>query len=133
MTININFLSICISLQNTVIKLFLDFIFDYFIGLFELVLCELIYTGTCTNVYTLAMSQYQPRLFLCELLYTGTCIYIGNVIIPTQVIKYNKCCSRLISQSACSIHSKNHLTMAKVFLLVERKKNIYTYMCITII
>ena len=60
-------------------------------------------------------------------------IYIGNVTIPTQVIKYNKCCSRLISQSACSIHSKNHLTMAKVFLLVEAKKYLYMYMCITII
>jgi hypothetical protein len=32
--------------------------------------------------------------------------YIGDVTIPTQVIKYNQCCSRHISQSDCSIHSQ---------------------------
>jgi len=32
--------------------------------------------------------------------------YIGNVTIPTQIIKYHQCCSRQISQSDCSIHIK---------------------------
>jgi len=32
--------------------------------------------------------------------------YVGDVTIPTQVIKYNQCCSRRISQSYCSIHTK---------------------------
>jgi hypothetical protein len=30
--------------------------------------------------------------------------YVCNVTLPTQVIKYNQCCSRWISQSDCSIH-----------------------------
>jgi hypothetical protein len=29
--------------------------------------------------------------------------YVGDVTIPTQVIKYNQCCSRRISQSDCCI------------------------------
>jgi hypothetical protein len=38
--------------------------------------------------------------------------YIGDVTLPTQAIKYNKCCSRRISQSDCSIHDKlNHCQM----------------------
>jgi hypothetical protein len=32
--------------------------------------------------------------------------YVGDIAIPTQVIKYNKCCSRRISQSDCSIYIK---------------------------
>ena len=32
--------------------------------------------------------------------------YVGDVTIPTQVIMYNQCCSRQISQSDCSIHIK---------------------------
>jgi len=32
--------------------------------------------------------------------------YVGNVTIPTQVIKYNQCCSRWLSQSDCSTHIK---------------------------
>jgi len=32
--------------------------------------------------------------------------YVGNVIIPTQIIMYNKCCSKQTSQSECSIHIK---------------------------
>ena len=32
--------------------------------------------------------------------------YVVDVTIPTQVIKYNQCCSRWISQSDCSIHIK---------------------------
>ena len=32
--------------------------------------------------------------------------YVGDVTIPTQVIKYNKCCSRRIGQSDCNIHTK---------------------------
>ena len=30
--------------------------------------------------------------------------YVCDVTLPTQVIKYNQCCSRWISQSDCSIH-----------------------------
>jgi len=32
--------------------------------------------------------------------------YVGDVTIPTQVIKYNQFFSRRISQSDCSIHIK---------------------------
>jgi len=34
--------------------------------------------------------------------------FVGDVTIPTQVIKYmyNQCCSRRNSQSDCSIHIK---------------------------
>jgi len=32
--------------------------------------------------------------------------YVGDVTIPTHVIKYNQFCSRRISQSDSSIHSK---------------------------
>ena len=32
--------------------------------------------------------------------------YVDDVTIPTQVIKYNQCCSKWISQSDCSIHIK---------------------------
>jgi len=32
--------------------------------------------------------------------------YVGDVTIPIQVIMYNQCCSRQISQSDCSIHIK---------------------------
>ena len=32
--------------------------------------------------------------------------YVGDVTIPTQVIKYNQYCSRQISQLDCSIHIK---------------------------
>ena len=32
--------------------------------------------------------------------------YVGDVTKSTQVIKYNQCCSRHISQSDCSIHIK---------------------------
>jgi len=32
--------------------------------------------------------------------------YVGDVTIPTQVIKHDQCCSRRISQSDCSIHIK---------------------------
>ena len=31
-------------------------------------------------------------------------IYVGDVKIPTQVIKYNQCFSNRISQSDCRIH-----------------------------
>ena len=31
---------------------------------------------------------------------------VGDITIPTQVIKYNQCCSRQISQSDCTIHIK---------------------------
>ena len=38
--------------------------------------------------------------------------HVGDVTIPTQVIKYNQCCSRLISQSDCGIHIKlNYLVL----------------------
>ena len=41
--------------------------------------------------------------------------YVGVVTIPTQVIKYNQCCSRRISQSDCSIHIKlNYITIYNV-------------------
>jgi hypothetical protein len=32
--------------------------------------------------------------------------YVGGVTIPTQVIKYNQCCSMRISKSDCSFHIK---------------------------
>ena len=32
--------------------------------------------------------------------------YVGDVTIPTQVIKYNQRCSRWLSQTDCSIHIK---------------------------
>ena len=32
--------------------------------------------------------------------------YVGDVTIPTQVIKNNDCCSRLIGQSDCSFDIK---------------------------
>ena len=32
--------------------------------------------------------------------------YVGNIKIPTQIIKYNQCCSRQISKSYYSIHIK---------------------------
>ena len=32
--------------------------------------------------------------------------YVGDVTIPTQVIKYNQYCSRRIGKSDCSIHIK---------------------------
>jgi len=32
--------------------------------------------------------------------------YVGDVTIPAQVIKYNQCCSRRISQLDYSIHIK---------------------------
>jgi len=50
--------------------------------------------------------------------------YVGDVTIPTQIIMYNQCCSRRISQSDCSIHIKlnyfeNHMSLAtKVFHLI---------------
>jgi len=34
--------------------------------------------------------------------------YVGDVTIPTHVIKYDQCCSRRISQSECSIHIKSN-------------------------
>ena len=38
--------------------------------------------------------------------------YVGDVTIPTQVIMYNQCCFRQISQSNCSIHIKsNYITI----------------------
>jgi hypothetical protein len=38
--------------------------------------------------------------------------YVGDVPIPIQVIMYNQCCSRQISQSDCSIHIKlNYLPL----------------------
>jgi hypothetical protein len=38
--------------------------------------------------------------------------YFGDVTKPTQVIKYNQCCSRWISQSYCSIHIRlNHFDL----------------------
>jgi hypothetical protein len=41
--------------------------------------------------------------------------HVGDVTIPTQVIKYNQCCSRPISQSNCSIHIKlNYLNLIEV-------------------
>jgi hypothetical protein len=40
--------------------------------------------------------------------------YVGDATIPTNVIKYNQCCSRQISQSDCSIHIKlNHNTFSR--------------------
>jgi hypothetical protein len=32
--------------------------------------------------------------------------YVVDITIPIQVIKYDQCCSRQISQSDCSIHIK---------------------------
>ena len=32
--------------------------------------------------------------------------YVGDITIPTYIIRYNQCCSRQISQSDCSIHIK---------------------------
>ena len=41
--------------------------------------------------------------------------YVGDVTIPTQVIKYNQCFSRRIDQSACSIYIKlNYLKISKI-------------------
>jgi hypothetical protein len=38
--------------------------------------------------------------------------YVGDVTIPTQIIKYNQCFSSQISQSDCSIHIKlNYYTI----------------------
>ena len=47
--------------------------------------------------------------------------YVGHVTISTQVIKYNRCCSKLISQSDCSIHIKLNyyvLCMSKNIVVV---------------
>jgi hypothetical protein len=42
--------------------------------------------------------------------------YVSDVTIPTQVIKYNQCCSRWISRSDCSIHIKlNYLSLPQLF------------------
>ena len=40
--------------------------------------------------------------------------YVGDITIPTQVIMYNKCCSRRFSQSDCSIQIK-----LKYYLLLK--------------
>jgi len=46
--------------------------------------------------------------------------YVGGVTIPTQVIKYNQCCSRRISHSDCNIHMKlNYLLMLCWLYIVE--------------
>ena len=40
--------------------------------------------------------------------------YVADVTIPTQVIKYNQCCSSQISQSDCSIHIKLNYLNVKI-------------------
>jgi len=50
--------------------------------------------------------------------------YFGDVTIPTHVIEYNQCCSRRISQSDSSIHSKlnyNNETKEKCLMLYTFK------------
>jgi hypothetical protein len=43
-------------------------------------------------------------------------IRLYDVTIPNQVISYNQCCSRRISQSDCSIHIKlNYLSITMIF------------------
>jgi len=45
--------------------------------------------------------------------------YIGDVTIPTRVIKYNQCCSTWFSQSDCSIHIKlNYLIVFRHIALL---------------
>jgi len=39
--------------------------------------------------------------------------YVGDITIPTQVIKYNQCCSWQISQSDSSIHIKLNYNQMK--------------------
>jgi len=54
--------------------------------------------------------------------------YVGNITIPTQVIKYNQCYSRQISQSDCSIHIKLNFQ-----LQIERSnKTIYRFKCVNL-
>jgi hypothetical protein len=48
-------------------------------------------------------------------------VYVDDVIMPTQVIKYNQCCSRRISRSVCSIHIK-----LLIFFLIHSKSVLYT-------
>ena len=45
--------------------------------------------------------------------------YIGDVTIPTQVIKYNQCYSRQFSHSDCSIHSKLNYILIFLWNSVE--------------
>ena len=39
--------------------------------------------------------------------------YVGDITIPTQIIKYNQCCSWQISQSDSSIHIKLNYNQMK--------------------
>ena len=43
--------------------------------------------------------------------------YVGDITIPTYIIRYNQCCSRQISQSDCSIHIK-----LKYYLILKDQK-----------
>ena len=49
------------------------------------------------------------------------CIYVDDVTMPTQVIKYNQCCSRRINRSVCSIHIKS-----LIFYFIHSKSVPYT-------
>jgi hypothetical protein len=52
--------------------------------------------------------------------------YVDDVTIPTMVIKYNKCCSRGISQSDCSIHIKlNYIMICAVITQLSNVKVFY--------
>jgi len=52
--------------------------------------------------------------------------YVGDVTIPTMVIKYNKCCSKGISQSDCSIHIKlNYVMICAVITQLSNVKVFY--------
>jgi len=58
----------------------------------------------------LMIPQFYFRLLHGTIWFSPLQIYIVSITIPAQVIKYkkmyNQCCSRWISQSDCSIHSK---------------------------
>jgi len=55
--------------------------------------------------------------------------YVGNVTTPTQIIKYNQCGFRRMSQSNCSIHIKlNYYTIKQThFWFILLRPCQYTY------
>ena len=48
--------------------------------------------------------------------------HVGDVTIPTHIIKYNQCCFRRISQSDCSIHIKLNYCAFSPFLYFRRRR-----------
>jgi hypothetical protein len=65
------------------------------------ILYNLIFTTKCNDssiLITIILLDYLNLLLANE--------YVGDVTIPTQIIKYNQCCSRQIRQSDCSFHIK---------------------------